>query len=314
MFRKRVSDSVLMLAALGLAGCGGEIRAARDPKWEDPAQAKRGVEIYRVGDEWSRPEVTAEMARSLPTGEQTWLKRIARFPRGTGFLLGIEGGSGWLFTNRHVAPTDAHCTGVEAVQFVVSQVKARCKKRIQAWSEHDLALIQIEFDLAGPGELASLPWLRVPSSLKNTRGDWLATAGFGIAGHAASPPLTLNRDSDCRSFSNHERSVGDPPVLSFAHGCDTSSGDSGSPIWERETGQWMGVVWSGFVPKIDRVQKSLELLTWLTQAEDEPLAWETMNFGVYLPAARSSWELAIQNEETPEELAEVLRRLVDTSE
>lgn len=307
-----------LLSIVPLVGCGElanpVARSVDDPAWRNPNLAKRGVDLYRVGTEWSRTPVSNQIVQDLPTHEQHWVLRTgrARYPGGSGtaFILGKHQNRWWALSNRHVFYSPAVC-GVATFSFPMLEITARCVRRLEAWNEHDLAILEIEF-LDQP-EPTDLPVLRLPSSPSLDRSMWLASAGFGVAGHENEIPLTLNRDTDCRAFSStpFDRQLGSEYVHSFAHGCDVSPGDSGSPIWERETGRWAGVVWSGIVPKSDLVQDSLELTRWLTLAEsqDSP-AWETLNFGVSLAATRLTWSSTVESASTPPELRDLLAELL----
>jgi hypothetical protein len=308
---------VALVLLLGLSACG-ELqnpiaRSIDDPVWRNPGLAKRDIDLYRVGDTWSRESVTENLLLSLPSHEQTWLKRtgraVYRGGSGTVFIVGKLQDKWWALSNRHVFHSTSVCESA-TLRFPVLELAARCVRRMEAWNSHDLALIEIAFQ--DNKEPDSLPFLRLPNPPSQTLGDWIASAGFGVAGHTGSIPLTLNRDEDCRAFSStaFDRIMGNEAVHSFAHGCDVSPGDSGSPIWERETGRWVGVVWSGIVPKGDLVQKSMDLLRWLILPEEDSQVWETLNFGVSLAATRSTWEKAQVDPATQPELSDVLKELL----
>ena len=70
----------------------------------------------------------------------------------------------------------------------------------------------------------------------------------------------------------------DYKAWSFAFGCDISHGDSGSPLIHRETGEILGIVWTGRIPKSPVVQSSQTLREWLSDGPED--IWKELSFGV----------------------------------
>ena len=85
-------------------------------------------------------------------------------------------------------------------------------------------------------------------------GQELVTAGYGnrLNPRNAYPfktslNLMFNFDEDCKVFSpRNEFDKVSARTFSFAHGCEISDGDSGSPVMDRKTGKIVGIIW-GFV-------------------------------------------------------------------
>ena len=92
------------------------------------------------------------------------------------------------------------------------------------------------------------------------------------------------------SATDEFRLLADPDTLntesysawSFAHGCDTSHGDSGSAIVDRATGRPIGIHWTGKVPKSSRVRTSGYLADLLASPSDD--VWSELGYAV--PAAK----------------------------
>ena len=95
------------------------------------------------------------------------------------------------------------------------------------------------------------------------KGSKLASAGYG---YAANPErkLTLVEDSDCVVYDETFKYISDADPVnpeeynawSFVHGCDSSHGDSGSPIVDRASGLVVGIIWTGKAPKSASAQSS----------------------------------------------------------
>src|SRR5690606_34729203 len=76
--------------------------------------------------------------------------------------------------------------------------------------------------------------------------------------------LVANQDNDCIVYSEtddvrfmadpDDLNPGDYSVWSFANGCDVSHGDSGSAMVDRNTGEIVGIIWTGRIPKDKKVQ------------------------------------------------------------
>ncbi len=129
-----------------------------------------------------------------------------------------------------------------------------------------------------------LPWRFSSSPLK---GEQLLLLGYGVEKND-NQMLMLNAESECRVFSKtgEARKLEDPDPInplgyaawSFAHGCDISHGDSGSPLISIEGGDIVGINWTGKFPKTPTTQSNSGLSA-LFDAEDESL-WSEMNYGV----------------------------------
>ena len=98
----------------------------------------------------------------------------------------------------------------------------------------------------------------------------------------------MNYDDDCKVFSgeNEFRFMADPDDLntgsykawSFANGCDISHGDSGSAMIDRESGDVVGIIWTGKIPKSNRVQNSQYLEQLISNPNEE--IWKELSYAV----------------------------------
>ena len=126
----------------------------------------------------------------------------------------------------------------------------------------DMALLEINFSNLGQFE-SPPPALSLSSKLPRYKQP-LAVMGYGVNRNEYGI-LMVEAGGDCRVFSRNSdiRKIKDPDtinpfpylVYSFLIGCDISHGDSGSPIFDVNTGKVLGLLWTGRVPKAPRISK-----------------------------------------------------------
>jgi hypothetical protein len=148
-------------------------------------------------------------------------------------------------------------------------------------------------------------------------GEPLLTIGFGIAGNW-SRQMMANQDSDCYVFSGQGeyRLMADPDRLnpgtyrawSFSLGCDVSHGDSGSAIVDRNTGNVIGIIWTGRIPKSREVQSS-SYLTRIFQSHDEKI-WEELSYAVPAVKMREKLESELEQGKFPEGDRRIIQALL----
>ena len=142
---------------------------------------------------------------------------------------------------------------------------------IGTWADIDFALYAFEF----PNTYSEEKRKSTEANLSSSRlefdfisdvypGQELVTAGYGQNLNPKNsrspainfPNLMFSFDKDCKVFSPRNdflsKRAEDPRdssknynVFSFAHGCDSSHGDSGGAVMDRKTGKIVGVIWSG---------------------------------------------------------------------
>jgi hypothetical protein len=224
-----------------------------------------GTDSYRLGDEWGkRPVTQADLANATPAFRRAALAAVG-VGGATGFYLGKFNGAHVVATNHHVMPSDS-CR-MRTARFRLLGVNAPCESFLGTWSEIDLTLFTIRVSAADEQKI--LP-VAGPFRLHHdiAAGQKLLTIGFGTAGNPTGQ-LMGTQDSDCYAFSptGEYRLMADPDRLnpgsyrawSFSIGCDCSHGDSGSAIVDRESGEVVGIIWTGSIPKAAEAQSSATL-------------------------------------------------------
>lgn len=249
---------------------GASVEEQAGEKGEHPL----GVADYQVGEEWGRVSV------SLPTTSRAALA-TAYADGGTAFFLGELGGALVAATNHHVFPRAESCVD-GAVLFTALRVRGTCTRLLGTWPEIELALFTIEVPTADDRRALIGVGANFDFAAQVRRGQRLTTVGFGVAANPDGRMMS-NADADCRVFSptGEFRLLKDPdtvrpesyPVWSFAHGCDSSHGDSGSAMIDRATGKPIGIHWTAKVPQRPRDRQALERLP-------EAEIWTELGYGV----------------------------------
>lgn len=274
-----------------------------------------GVLDYQIGDEWGKKVI--DPARR-PETDPVYFRAVhatAYFNSATAFYLGRFAGQHVMATNHHVLGSDWECDGRSA-NFTVRKKRHRCKELIGSWPEVDLALFTLEGnaeadrDLLGVGR--NFDFFNIVS-----KDLPLLTAGFGIAGNA-SRQMVINENGDCRVISgdNEFRLLADPDrynpatykAWSFATGCSVSHGDSGSAVLSRMDGRVVGIVWTGAIPKEERVQHSSYLAEIQSRRDEE--VWSLLTYVVPAKKIAERLRSALSNGELNARQQSVVRELL----
>ena len=241
-------------------------------------------DTYRIGDEWGKRPYSEKNQYSEPVLRMA--QATARVGGATGFYLGEFAGRHVMATNYHVCESERDCLGT-LVRFTALGRSYTINRFFGSWSDVDLALFTI--DVPNAKDASLLQSVASPFDFSNSlyRGQPLATVGFGV-GSNPGRAMVINEDSDCVVFSdaNEFRFMADPDDLnpgpykawSFANGCDVSHGDSGSAMIDRETGQVVGIIWTGKIPKSSFVQSSKFLKDLL--ASPNEVVWKELSYAV----------------------------------
>jgi len=247
--------------------------------------------LYQLGSTWDKSPVTESMLTTASPAFQRAALATAFIPvaGGTAFYLGKFNGVHVIATNHHVCETGPQCLGFD-LNFPLLQKTYRLDRWLGTFKDIDLTLMTFQVPAADEALLA--PLAANFSFQKDVRlGEKLTTIGFGVAGN---PTRQMVGDSgdDCRVLSGtaeyrllHDPDAMNPmpdPVWSFAAGCDVSHGDSGSAMIDRETGEVMGILWTGKTPKSPKVQNSTYLESLLAAPNEE--VWTELSYAV--PAAK----------------------------
>ncbi len=251
---------------------------------------------YQIGEEWGKKPVTLESLKNESEAFQRAAKATAKMGGGTSFYLGEFNGKHIMATNHHVMP-EARVCSFGSANFPLLGISLKCIEFLGHWSDIDLALFVIQT----PTDEQAAELAKVARNFSFDRdvvkGETLVTIGFG-KGDNPLRQLMANQDSDCRVFSADAdyRFMADPDDLnpgdynawSFANGCDVSHGDSGSAMVDRETGDVMGIIWTGKIPKDPQVQ-SAKYLEDLYRDNSEGV-WKQLSYSV--PAKKMAEVLA----------------------
>lgn len=286
--KNKISNSFVLLALLGAAGAAYGQHAEDLPqlggRTSDDLVIDTKNKRYQIGDEWGKLPVSDEELESNDVYRRTALA-TAKVGGATGFYLGEFSGEHVMATNNHVMSSRFGCN---QVTFPIKNLRFRCKEFLGTWKNIDLTLFTIKVKGAGEKEYLQSIAQNFDFDADIAIETPLITAGFGIAENR-SRRLMVNQDDDCKSFSKpgEYRLMRDPDdvnpgpnkVWSFAVGCDVSHGDSGSAMVDRNTGHVVGLIWTGRIPKAERVQKSDYLDLILTEDNSEQI-WGQLNYAV----------------------------------
>lgn len=245
-----------------------------------------GTGKYRIGDEWGKKKVTSETLKTESPGFARMALATAYLPvGGTGFYLGKFNGSHVVATNHHVCPKAFECVGDRA-DFRMLGKKFKITKFFITIPDVDLTLLAIDIPESEEAEMSEVA-RNFSFNQDVYKGQELITMGFGVAGNARNY-LMANQDSDCKVFSEagEYRHMADPDDInpgtynawSFANGCDVSHGDSGSAMVDRRTGDIVGIIWTGKIPK-SRLAQNSENLDRMLQTS-APEIWKELSYAV----------------------------------
>lgn len=243
-------------------------------------------DTYRIGDEWGKNAVSTESLQNASPEFRRAALATAKVGGGTSFYLGKFNGLHVMATNHHVLTSANSCLG-STVTFPMLKVSFKCSKFFGSWSDIDLALFVIDVQNPAQEKLLSEVAANFAFVKDVYEGQPLITIGFGVAGNPGRR-LMANQDSDCKVFSatGDYHFMNDPDALnpsdyaawSFSTGCDVSHGDSGSAMVDRNTGEVMGIIWTGKIPKSSEVQSSTYLQNLLEN--HGPEIWTELSYAV----------------------------------
>jgi V8-like Glu-specific endopeptidase len=245
---------------------------------------------YQIGPTWDKAEVTERLLTDenpalLKTAQAT-AKLTVMFSTGTGFVGGEKDGQVMLATNHHVIEDQKFCDETKVAFEILNLRRLQCDKVIVTDTELDLTLFTVK-GLSGDAKerlIATAPPL---SKLEPKKGQNLLTLGYGFAGNDAGK-LMIDQGDDCKTYSNdgEMRYMADPDVVNpgpyktwlFAAGCDVSHGDSGSAVLDRDTGEVVGILSTGKIPKIASV-RSRDFLQRIFDSNTEDV-WSELTYVV----------------------------------
>lgn len=237
----------------------------------------------QMGDSWDREvlkktpdshiqELAVSVGRVEVELSQTAISKETEV--GTAFVVGSRGSEIILATNYHVMPKKLPCT----VYFTTLGTSASCKRFLGSWKNIELTLFTVT-----PKNNAFNPLKASAIALDGTplkRGYRLFTMGYGYYKNKAGR-LTVEKSEYCRVFSDNTRFISANAgygAYSFAHGCEISSSDSGSPIFDFETGKAVGIQWAATVREKDNIIEESFLNNLMTTPTIT--TWSSLNYAV----------------------------------
>ena len=241
---------------------------------------------YTVGKSWDKKSIHNthtkyhHLIRSI--GEIGYSATLFYIGEGKGQFSGRH----YTITNSHVCPSLNHCLN-KNIEFAYfrnsrgSSLKGFVKNTPIINTLLDLAVLEVQF--TNLESFDSKPYALKLSSKLPSIYQPLISSGYGFFNNSYGVLMT-EVAGDCRVFShqNDIRRVKDPDqvnplphlVYSFLVGCDVSHGDSGSPLIDYHTGEVIGLLWTGRMPKDPRIRHPL-----FSQLGYEFL-WSQLNYAV----------------------------------
>jgi len=256
-----------------LSSCGNPSPQTRSIRYLFSPNSPQGQETldYQIGATWDKTPVTPDMIEdgnpALRKAALATAKVTVMYATATGFIVGQKNGQVLLATNNHVIEDQDFCDETKVSFEYLGIKRMTCDKVIATNTELDLTLFTVKG--ADPQTTARLIAAALPISKAAPRkGQNLLTLGYGFAGNAAKK-LVVDQSNDCKVFSmdGDVRYIADPDVVNpgkyktwvFASGCDVSHGDSGSAMIDQGTGEIVGILSTGKVPKNEKIRDANHL-------------------------------------------------------
>ncbi len=281
--------------------------------------AKTNDELQRevqVGSKWGKTALTLEDLQLSDPLSQT-APYIAEFKGATALLLSSKNEKFYMATNAHVMVADNDklagdlaeyaavpslaChrddtlkSQIQKARFGLSGIEAECVRVIGIWPELDFAIFEVAFSKTDATSFKG-HGVRLSESTSLSVGQNLTMFGYGHFLNPGIDKLSLMKieDQDCRAYSQSKdsRYITDPDqfspgkykVWAFVLGCDVSWGDSGAPIFDRSTGRFAGIIFTGVYPKDPNISLNSTFLDSAAKTYNEAV-WSHLNFGV--PASK----------------------------
>ncbi len=252
------------------------------------------IEDYQIGSAWGKTPVT----QSDIDGGSAVFKRAALatakvnlgFGSATAFVLGEKDGAVLFATNHHVIENQASCSAARLSFEFLGLKRLACDAVIDTNTDLDLTIFTIK-DLSEDAKTKLLAVAKSFATLSPVKGTNLLTIGYGVAGNSGGR-LMAGQDEDCKTFSpdGETRFMADPDEFNpgpykswmFASGCDVSHGDSGSAVVDRSTGNVVGILTTGKIPKNPKVREAAYLKSIFDEASED--VWKELSYVV--PASK----------------------------
>lgn len=244
---------------------------------------------YRIGSKWGKDKVTVGQLEKESKGFRRMAMATGQIRGGTVFYLGKFNDRHVAATNHHVLSTAGRCRDEKLgrVRFPWLDLNLRCEQILGTWKPVDLTLFALNVEDTDSERLLHDVRGNFAFDADIYPGQALITIGFGKADNPLAE-MVANQDEDCKVFSERNDfkllddldkvNPGDYKAWSFANGCDVSHGDSGSAMVDRKTGDIVGIIWTGAIPKNKKVQDSKFLDGLLVKPND--VIWKELSYAV----------------------------------
>lgn len=292
-----IRSTLAISVILATSACGISSRDSRSLRQlpDSRLSAFSGVLDYQIGPTWGKTIVTQESLQTQSPAFQRAAKATARvrlgFGGATAFVIGERNGQVLMATNHHVIEDDNGCSAAKISFEMLNISGLKCDKIINTNTDLDLTI----FTLSGPTAEQKQTLLSVAKSFdtaETRKGTKLLTIGYGVAGNSGQKNLMSGQDDDCKTYSpdGEVRFMADPDEYNpgpfktwmFATGCDVSHGDSGSALVDRETGEVVGILSTGKIPKNSVVREQSFLSKIFTESSED--VWKELTYAV--PASK----------------------------
>jgi hypothetical protein len=269
---------------------------------------------YQIGDVWGKLPVSETELESNDVYRRV-VKATVRVGGGTGFYLGKFAGEHVVGTNNHVMSSRFSCRNAS---FPALKKSFKCKKFLGTWKNIDMTLFTITVNNAEDEKILEQVGENFAFHTSFPIETPLITSGFGIAENRGRQ-MMVNQDGDCKTFSaeGEYKLMADPDdlntgpnrVWSFALGCEVSHGDSGSAIVNRLTGEVIGIIWTGRIPKSERVQRTSYLNEILDENNQEEI-WGQLSYAVPAEKIKDFLQSDLESNSFNEQTASIVREML----
>jgi len=242
---------------------------------------------YQVGDAFSRTPVSIQNPRIHPLTQKI-ARGLGTLRGATAVFLGSKEGIGYFSTAWHVCAERNSCVGSQ-IQTEVSREPLRVVETIYSDPSIEFTLLKVVPESRNSRIFSQL----IAPSFSEEIKKGMPLVIFGYGGHKnPNKRLTQGGDAPCRVLSktNEMRLVFSPNDLnqtgkrtwSLSVGCDLSPGDSGAPVFSKETAKVIGFVWTGKIPKLEEVQSDKRVF--FLSSQNHPKVWSEFNYIVPVKA------------------------------
>lgn len=290
----------LLIFLLGTLSCGKEQTDIPSTTGNDGyAEAQKLNQNFQIGSKWDRKAANPwtiyyENDSYLTNAFKSTVRVRTLKNIGTGFYLGQHHNQFIIATSAHVLDGIPFCSeNFFTVYVKLSEINTelKCNKLIGIWKDIDMAIFSINV----PSSINYLLWrinpLQFDWSNEVEKSQSLITLGYGEYQNDKKT-ITYETSEDCKVFSpsNYFKKIvnsNNSSIWSFAHGCDSSPGDSGSPVLSKNTGKVIGMTWATSDSKPQDFLDSEKLMQSLEN--NDPRIWKYLSYAVPAQTIREVW-------------------------